>query len=370
MNGIRPRFRLAVIVSVALSVAGCQSGSHRASPAPAASTEVHEVWRWDAPPPAYVGMPAADSSGVAFTSALSRLILLDTDGHVTWIAEKLHLRDVAPLLTPDLVVAATESGMAAFDRTTGAVAWSSDFGQRANTPVSAGDVLVTSTWDGSIVGLDETTGARKWQSALPGPAFGPAASEGGLAVTTWVADDHSQAGAVAVDAATGQQRWSVPLPTGGVSAPGIGSGEPARVVVVAGDVAAHALDLETGAELWRTGLEGAGSPEVRPLPVAGGDVLVAHRLGGMAILDSDGKIHWQVSSGGAAVRGAPAGPGPGGRFALPLDDGRLLLAGPGAPTTVLDPPGRVSGVAMGPAAVLVVGTREASVNGVNASSGW
>jgi outer membrane protein assembly factor BamB len=314
-------------------------------------------------------MPAADSSGVAFTSALSRLILLDGSGAMSWVAERPRLRDVAPRLTPDLVVAATEYGLAGFRRDVGAAAWSADIGERTNTPVLADGVLVASTWDGSLVGVDERTGALRWRSPLPGSALGPAATDGRLAVTTWVADDHGAAGAVAVEAATGAPRWQVSLPPGGVSAPGVNPAT-GQVVVVAGDVAAHGLDLATGVEVWRTDLEGAGSPEVPPLAVADGDVLVGHRLGGMVLLDSHGRPRWQVSSDGAAVRGGLAGPGPGGRFAFPLDDGRLLLAGPGAPSSVLDPPGRVSGVAMGPDGTLGVGTRDASDNGVTASSGW
>ena len=77
-----------------------------------------------------------------------------------------------------------------------------------------------------------------------------------------------------------------------------------------------------------------------------------------------------MSSDGAAVRGGPAGPGPGGRFALPLEDGRILLAGPEQPTAVVEPPGRASGVATGPGGLLLVGVREATDNDLTASTGW
>nr|MDQ6911114.1 PQQ-binding-like beta-propeller repeat protein [Actinomycetota bacterium] len=299
-----PSLRRPLAIVLALLLVSCGSGANRAT-LPHAPTELREVWRSDVRPPAYAGMPAADSTGVAFTSALSRLILLDATGRTDWVAEGAHLRDVAPRLTPDLVVAATETGLRAFDRTGGAPAWSADIGERANTPVPGAGVLVASTWDASIFGVDERTGTVRWRSPLPGPAFGPAASDGTTAVTTWVADDHASAGAVAVDTATGKQRWAVPLPPGGVSAPAIGAATPPVVVVVAGDLAAHGLEVASGAELWRTALDGAGSPEVAPLALAGGDVLVAHRLGGMALLQPGGQMRWQVSSDGAAVRGAP-----------------------------------------------------------------
>lgn len=370
MNLHSPSPRKPLAILVVLLLVSCGNGANNRAAPPHAPAELREVWRSDVPPPAYAGMPAADAAGVAFTSALSRLILLDANGRTRWVAESSHLRDVAPRLTPALVVAATETGLKAFNRSSGAPAWSADVGERANAPVPGAGVLVASTWDGSIFGVDERTGTLRWRLPLPGPAFGPAASDGTMAVATWVADDHASAGAVAVDTATGEQRWAVPLPPGGVSAPAFGGSTPPVVAVVAGDLAAHGLDVASGAELWRAALEGAGSPEVAPLALAGGDVLVAHRLGGMALVEAGGALRWQVSSDGAAVRGAPAGPGPGGRYALPLDDGRLLLAGPGAPTATLDPPGRVSGVAAGPGGVVLVATREASVNGVTASTGW
>jgi outer membrane protein assembly factor BamB len=140
---------------------------------------------------------------------------------------------------------------------------------------------------------------------------------------------------------------------------------------MAADLAAHGLALDTGTELWRVDLEGAGSPEVPPLAVAGGTVLVAHRLGGMALIHAgDGSVSWRVSSDGAAIQGGPTGPGPEGRFALPLDDGRVLVAGPGRATSMVDPPGRVAGVATGPDGTLLVAGREADDNGLTASTGW
>jgi hypothetical protein len=47
--------------------------------------------------------------------------------------------------------------------------------------------------------------------------------------------------------------------------------------------------------------------------------------------------------------------------ALPVDDGRVLIRRGGA-VTVLDPPGRVSGVSAGPQQMLLVATREADQN--------
>lgn len=363
----------------ALVIAACSSGGGRRSGSPAtAKTESSLVtkWRWVAPQPSYVGMPGADDNGVAATFGHSHVVLLDRSGVVRWSVDRLQLRDVAPLLTNDAILVASEDGLVSFDRANGAVRWAATVGERANSPVVSGSRAVVSTWEGSLFGIDLASGKVDWRTPLPGPSLGPAAGVGGTGtvVASWEGDNGNGAGVVALDAATGRQRWSAPLEPGGVSAPGVvavAGGGPPVVVVVAGDIAAHGLAADSGAERWRADLEGAGSPEVAPLDAGGGSALVAHRLGGMALLDAaSGRSRWQVSSDGAVIRGGPAGPGPGGRFALPLDDGRLLLAGPGRPTTITDPPGRISGVAAGPGRTLLVGLREATDNDLTASTGW
>ena len=98
-------------------------------------------------------------------------------------------------------------------------------------------------------------------------------------------------------------------------------------------------------------------------------MLVAHRLGGLDLLDTTtGRRQWQIDTDGIAVRGGPV-VGPDGAFAFPLDDGRILLAGPHRETEFRQAPGRVS-VAVGPDGVLVAATRGARSNTVAATPNW
>jgi outer membrane protein assembly factor BamB len=355
------------------AAAGACSGGGASPPERASGTvsSVRPVWRWTAPPPSYVGMPAADDRAIAVTYGRAWLVLLDAGGQPVWTAAHDGVRDVKPLLTESLVVAATETGLAGFDRLTGDLRWTADLGERANTPVLAGGQAVTSTWEGSLAAVGLGHGAVAWRRPLPGAAIGPPSTDGEVVVTSWEAEDLSAAGASAVEAVDGARRWEATLAPGGVSAPAV-SGPAGTAVVVAGDSAAHGLALDTGTPRWRTELEGAGSPEVLPVAFPGGDVLVAHRLGGLTLLEGrSGQEKWRASSDGAAVRGGPAGPGPDGRFALPLDDGRVLLAGPDRPSDIVDPPGRVAGVAAGPDRSLLMATRETEGgNELSASSGW
>jgi outer membrane protein assembly factor BamB len=259
--------------------------------------------------------------------------------------------------------------MAAFRRSDGGKIWEATVAERVNTPVIAGRLAVSSTWEGAVVAFDLATGKVAWRAALPGPALGPAATDGTTVVVSWDRVDRRTGGMVALDAATGRQRWAVPLPGGGISAPTVMPNGSA--VAVGGDLAAHALAMSTGEPRWRTPVEGAGSPEVPPLVVDERSVLVAHRLGGLDLLDAaTGRRTWQVTSDGAAVRGGPA-LGPAGSYAFPLDDGRVLLAGPRRPTELLRPPaGRVGGLATGPGGLLVTTVREAPVNSVEAGPAW
>ena len=379
----RPVSLAPILCLLALLAGGCRSaGPGGEVPEPRAqgaernagrtgsdATPAGKGWAWTAPPPACMGLPGADDREIAFTYGHQHLVLLDAEGRLMWDVYRLGLRDVAPRLTPEAVVVATDDGMAAFRRSDGGKIWDATVAERVNTPVIAGRLAVASTWEGTVIGFDLADGKVAWRAAMPGPSLGPPATDGTTVVATWDRADRRTGGAVAIEASTGRQRWAVPLPGGGISGPTVTPSGSA--VAVAGDLAAHALALSSGEPRWRTPVEGAGSAEVPPLVVDARSVLVAHRLGGLDLLDaSTGRRTWQVASDGAAVRGGPA-LGPEGSYAFPLDDGRVLLAGHRRRTELLRPPaGRISGLARGPGGLLVTTVREAPVNSVEAGPAW
>jgi outer membrane protein assembly factor BamB len=378
----RVRFA-AVALPLALAAAACGGGggdrSDRGTAPTTTSGAAHaaptitslrliQAWRWSAPDEASAGMPAADGGGIAVLSGRKRLTLLDQAGEVLWQVERSDLRDVAPALTESLVLAPTDDGLAAYDRATGRERWVATLGDRANTPALAGGRAVVTTWDGLLAAVDVATGKEAWRMRLGGNVLGPAAAAGGTAVATF--DSGRVAGAVSVDVATGRQRWAARLPADGVSSPAISTAAGTAVMVV-GDVSARGLSLDDGSERWRRPLDGSGSPEVPPLAFGDGRVLLAHRLSGLVMVDArDGRVEWEARADDAAVRGGPAGPGPNGWFALPLNDGRLMLAGPDRTTDVRDPPGLTSGVATGPDGLLLVGIGQGDENGLSALRGW
>lgn len=342
------------------------------------------LWRWTAPEGASVGFPATDSAGIAFTYGHQRLVMLDPGGAALWDTERIGLREVAPLLTPDLVVAAADEGVVAFDRLSGTIRWDTPLGERANTPVLAEGRPVVSTWEGSLVALDPAGGDVVWRVPLPAGPLGPAAVASrrvgpsdpagavpprgpAVVVATWESDDEESAGAVGVDAATGARLWEMPLEGGGVSSPGAVGGD---VVIVAGDLAAHGLDATGGQERWRELTTGAGSPEIPPVALGDGTVLIADRSAGMMVADGgSGSVRWRIDLDAIAVRGAPAGPGPAGRYALGLFDGNVMVAGP-TDDYVMEMPSPVSGMALGSGGALIVSTAGGERNFVQAYSRW
>jgi outer membrane protein assembly factor BamB len=314
-----------------------------ATDAPPLTTE----WRWQAPAPAYVGMPAAAGSAVAATYGHSYLALIER-GERRWQAKLLGLRDTAPTFHGGSVFAATDSGVAAFAGGNGAVLWHRDVGDRASTPVIIGGRVVVTTWGGRVVMLDG------WSVTLPGPSLGPPAAGRGVVVASW------DGGVIGLDGGSGAVRWRREFDGAGTSAPAIVDG---LAVVVASDRRAHAFDLRSGDERWSVRMNGAGAPEAPPA-VRGNEVAIVDRLGHLAVVEVSGKVRWTGEGRGAVVRGGPAWVGD--AVAVPLDAGRVMLA---TRRQILfhDPPGRVSGVAA-TGNTLVLATREATTNELSAKT--
>ena len=316
-------------------------------------------WRWRPPPDASIGMPAADGDGVVATFSHLFLVSLAPDGAERWRARRLGVRDETPLLTADVVVVPADDGLVAFERATGRVRWDTNLGgnvetpdpdDAASTPVRAGNSVLVCLAGGALVAVDVDSGSVRWRTPLAGRCEGPPASDGRTVVATWDPERGDDAGIAAFDVATGERRWTAGLHAGAVSGPTIagGNGHP-FAVVIDHDLAAKAFDLADGRRLWTTSVAGGGSPEVPPRALDNGQMLVADRLAGLTLLDAGGHRLWSARVHAAAVQGGPVGPTAAGLYALPLYDGKVLVAGPKHASKLLDAPGGlVSGVAVGP----------------------
>ena len=140
-----------------------------------------------------------------------------------------------------------------------------------------------------------------------------------------------------------------------VSAPAIAG---PVAVVVDFDLAAKAFDMASGRRLWTTSVGGGGAPELAPLAVGHDRVLAADRIGGLTMLDLRGRKLWSVRVRAAIVGGGLVGPTPDGRYAVPLYNGKLLVAAAGRSSSIEAPGGLANGVVMGPTGGLLVATAQ------------
>jgi outer membrane protein assembly factor BamB len=233
----------------------------------------------------------------------------------------------------------------ALDAQTGAEIWSVDIGPRAFFgPAVAGDLVVAaSAGSRTLVGLDAATGQQRWslQRELDEFVAAPSIADGTVYVTTSVPPEGFapgfQGSLLAVDAATGELRWEV-------ASHGDGQGTAPAVhgdLVIAGShglgvVAAYHRD--TGAPAWHYGLEVSGGVSSSILVSGDGYVVGGAQLDDrIFILDATtGELVWDQPVG-ESVLSSPA-----------YADGRLVVADSDGIVHAFHPTGQVRGTVTGP----------------------
>jgi outer membrane protein assembly factor BamB len=188
-----------------------------------------------------------------------------------------------------LVVGSADSNVYSLDAATGDRQWTFDtgFGVFGSPAILNGVVYIGSN-DDNLYALDLHTGDLVWQRNL-GFATGP--------MSPAIADDVVYVSTVfthkvfALDAATGQKRWSRKL-TGGY----VGSGPvvyQGRVFVTTDRGFLLSLDASTGEVLWR--VKGLGD-DLRHPAVAGEVVYVGSSLNGMVAVEAaTGALVWRTN---------------------------------------------------------------------------
>jgi outer membrane protein assembly factor BamB len=164
----------------------------------------------------------------------------------------------------------------------------------APCPGPDGSLLVAGR-SGDLIALDAATGAERWTRRIGGTGCSsPTVHEGTVLVGS------EEGGLWALDALTGEPRWTYPAPGGVVSSPAVAGG---TVHVGGFDGQVHAVDAATGARRWAfpTGRGVLGSPLV-----ADGTVYVGGHDARLYALDAaTGRVRWTCPVGGPVV-GTPA----------------------------------------------------------------
>lgn len=112
-------------------------------------------------------------------------------------------------------------------------------------PAVAGGVVYCGSDDGQLYALDQDTGKKRWSFTAGGPVRGSPAVVGGIVL--FGANDHNL---YALDRITGTKLWSFRCNDYCVQVPPVVHGE--RVFCAQWSERIYALDLKTGAELWRS----------------------------------------------------------------------------------------------------------------------
>lgn len=218
----------------------------------------------------------------------------------------------------------------AFERETGGIRWvtcTAETGHRWLAGATDELVYVTVTpespTDGSpatgsaeLVALDTATGAERWRADLGSPHVripnGPFPGGSGVAVVVTMGGAAVNATILGLDATTGAEMWSTPGPNVGYAADG-------DVVVAARGPAAY--DRATGAPRWTASVTDTDLLYADPV-IADDLVVVGTNRGAVAFALDSGAERWRSTQ----VRGVPAGAG----------DGVLVYSGQDDPTTGLD----------------------------------
>ena len=186
----------------------------------------------------------------------------------------------------------------AMDAETCATLWSRDIGYSAFSSPAAADGLVyvgtaegLGPYTGTLFALDAATGDVRWSAEMPGGITGtPSVGGGRVAVATQFGTLH------VLDAATGATLWSRTSATSmaALTTTAIAGG----VIYFSGSATVRAFQASSGKQLWTRALRGHGYPPV----VADGRVYVVS-AGALHALDAvTGTVLWSRSVPGDSLR--------------------------------------------------------------------
>lgn len=222
---------------------------------------------------------------------------------------------------------ATSARVVALDTADGAIDWEIEIGRFAQSPAAVVDGLVYTAGDPGVLCLDAETGNREWvfDTAAVLEERSTDTVPGAVAVADGTVVAGTRSGLVhAVDAATGESRWSARTDREIRAAPTVVDGV-AYVANFSGSVLA--FDLATGDRRWSAGTDARIET---PLAATADTVYAANADGVVyALATDDGSERWaqplEAATAGAPVRAGDAvlvGTGrPGGVVALDAESG-------------------------------------------------
>jgi eukaryotic-like serine/threonine-protein kinase len=228
-----------------------------------------------------------------------RTVDLD-DGTERWSALHGLEGGSPPTADSERVYAITGLGrIRGYDTRTGDTLWETDRRHGASTdttprPVVSGATVVAVDADGTLVALDTATGQERWTRPQPAPPIGLAATTSTVLVAT------TDGEVTALDPATGQPQWSAAVGSTLRSGPVV-AGPVVAVITADGDITA--LDTTTGEPAWT---HPTGTTRSSPLARDATTLYLRDEHGLVALDAATGDVRWETTADGTAYRGTPA----------------------------------------------------------------
>lgn len=260
--------------------------------------------RWTSSEGAYVGSPAIEGDRILTLGADGSISALDTSGTVAWSTASDLEELSAPLVLGDTVVSGGTGGaIRGFDVASGTERWSVQTGDELpRAAAGAGTIAFIGSHDGSLYAIDATDGSSVWTTDVGAVHFATPAVRDGSVYAMATGPDWVHL--LAIDAATGEERWRFTPPDGrGMHSP---SADAARVYI-SSDEHVYALSPADGTIVWeheRQGWNGAG------LTVTPDTVYSIVEGGTLYALDTEtGDERWHLWVGGDVPTGTTLGEG-------------------------------------------------------------
>ena len=238
------------------------------------------AWTAETPGGGAVAGPVVAADRVIVVGRSAVVALSTADGAVVWEESRAEGPASAPAVAGDLVIHASgrDEGASLVGRSLedGRREWSTEVGSAVlGGPTVAGDVVIAGTRDGRLVALDAVSGEERWSYEGEGSFDGAPAVGDGLVVAVDNRLGEARGSVLALDAELGvgdgppEWRFSPPLP-GPISAPAIGEG---FVAVGTADGLIRVLGLAEGGERVTAPSRDAFAP--RQIPATADGVLAA-----------------------------------------------------------------------------------------------
>lgn len=236
-------------------------------------------------------------SGVYVVAEDGRAAAVGADSDIRW---RTAVREgcFPPAAASDRVIVPTRDRLVILDAETGEVRRRIGVsGGIFYAPVIRGDRAFVGTYSGGAVAIDLASGEERWRVGGPSRTYPPAVVDGVayVAARRWNDSESDAEGGedtgafFAVDVQTGEQRWEQPLEGHPTAPPGYHTG-----VVYTGTHGGvvHAFDAASGDERWQ---ESVGEWVTRGPTVAADGVYVVLLNEGPIKLALDGSVEWRAT---------------------------------------------------------------------------